>query len=273
MTHWIECSRKQNPLGELWVRSGPVPNNADQRLYDLGLFQIATSGQQTPGGQLGELWVSYEIELLKPRILPGTGGNFNGSGVFDHIQIYNSTLTTPGVTPARPFGTSSSPLYPTSQSTLGGVVTGAIVAPTGFVPQNQPTGNNFLGGIALLNASGQPTGILGSSTANTYYFPPGVSSGIFMVLQLIGFAATPSTYNFAQTFVNCQSFNLFTAAGGAGDSNWYQLPGGTPANFNVIAGIQVTAPNASFAITSSATNTVPSGADLFVIKLAITQAN
>lgn len=53
----------------LFVRTGPVPADADRRLYDIGTFNFATDGAQA-ANQVGELWVHYVIELFKPRLDP-----------------------------------------------------------------------------------------------------------------------------------------------------------------------------------------------------------
>jgi len=66
--HPVECKRSLNVLDTLYVRQISQPQNADQRFYDLGLFQLATVGQQAAGVTLGEIWVSYHIRLLKPRL-------------------------------------------------------------------------------------------------------------------------------------------------------------------------------------------------------------
>lgn len=67
--HPVETARGQTPYKLLYTRENPVPANADRRLYDIGTFQIATTGMPASGNgtAIGELWVSYEIELLKPQ--------------------------------------------------------------------------------------------------------------------------------------------------------------------------------------------------------------
>jgi len=75
--HGIECARNQSALSEQYVRQGynlfPSGSTGDQRFADFGEFQLATQGfTGTP--VVGELWVSYCIELLKPRFTP-IGGN------------------------------------------------------------------------------------------------------------------------------------------------------------------------------------------------------
>lgn len=65
--HGVECATSLTPVGTLYVRSGGVPAGADPRLYDLGTFTVATQGQQSTY-QVGELWVSYDVVLRKPRM-------------------------------------------------------------------------------------------------------------------------------------------------------------------------------------------------------------
>lgn len=65
MLHAIECARSQTSVSELYIRAGAVPSGADIRLYDLGRFSIATQGCQGTNVNLGELWVSYDITLIK----------------------------------------------------------------------------------------------------------------------------------------------------------------------------------------------------------------
>jgi hypothetical protein len=92
--HPIECKLNQTPVSILYVRDNAVPNGADQRLYDLGNFQIATSGMQASGGVLGELWVTYEIELYKPKF-------YNGG------QIYTDHYNLATIANTHPLGTTS----------------------------------------------------------------------------------------------------------------------------------------------------------------------
>ncbi|QMW68718.1 capsid protein [Crucivirus-224] len=66
--HPIECKKSLNPVNQLFVRTGAVETGADQRLYDLGKFQIATAGN-SGSGILGELWCTYEIHFFKPKLV------------------------------------------------------------------------------------------------------------------------------------------------------------------------------------------------------------
>nr|QKV51139.1 putative capsid protein [Crucivirus sp.] len=66
----VECDPTQlsGPPGK-YTRSGPTPPSEDVKTYDLGTLNVATSN--TPEGfnnqAVGELWVSYTIELRKPK--------------------------------------------------------------------------------------------------------------------------------------------------------------------------------------------------------------
>jgi len=66
--HPIECDPAENPFNIQYVRSTAVPSGDNKLLYDLGVTHVATSGQQASNIVLGDLWVSYEVELKKPLI-------------------------------------------------------------------------------------------------------------------------------------------------------------------------------------------------------------
>ena len=106
--HPIECKRSLTPVSELYVRPHSVPSNADQRLYDLGKFQIATEGMQAATGVVGELWVTYEVELFKAKY----DVSQLSAGLSDHFVLT-------GVTNSLPLGTGSAP---SSTSSLGGTI-------------------------------------------------------------------------------------------------------------------------------------------------------
>jgi len=65
--HPVECARDASVLSNLYVRNiAPVTNN-DIRFADIGAFQLATTGMQA-ANVIGELWVTYDIELIKPKL-------------------------------------------------------------------------------------------------------------------------------------------------------------------------------------------------------------
>lgn len=89
--HPIECKKSQNVDTHLYVRTGAVPTGADIRLYDLGTFSIATQGMPSAftGSSIGELWVSYEVEFFKPKLVSTTGA----TQLADHIYFTNGMTT------------------------------------------------------------------------------------------------------------------------------------------------------------------------------------
>lgn len=95
--HPVECKRSLNPISELFVRTGGPPANSDQRLYDLGNFQIATGGN-TGTGVIGELWATFEICLFKPKLV----GTIGTELLTDHY------IATAGLTTSAWFGTNRS---------------------------------------------------------------------------------------------------------------------------------------------------------------------
>lgn len=74
--HPIECDRSYTPVSLLYTRFATVPAGSDTRLYDLGVFQLATQGIPANANPqtLGELWVSYQVALVKPQLNSGAAG-------------------------------------------------------------------------------------------------------------------------------------------------------------------------------------------------------
>lgn len=71
--HPIECASKDNPTTIRYVRkANSAASGADERLDDVGIFQLSTNGLSAPvDTQIGELWVTYDISFLKAA-LPDT---------------------------------------------------------------------------------------------------------------------------------------------------------------------------------------------------------
>lgn len=91
---WIECKPSETLQDGLFVRSYDVPANADVRLYDLGTLALAVGGNTAAGSIIGELWISYDIDLYFPKLDNTFGGTLQ-------YAVYNYT----GVTNAIPMGT------------------------------------------------------------------------------------------------------------------------------------------------------------------------
>lgn len=93
--HPVECKKSLTTIPTQYVRQGALTNNEDILLYDLGKFQIAVGGMQGSGeGVAGELWVTYEIALLKP-ILTSTNALQALTDHFSWPVVGTSTATNP----------------------------------------------------------------------------------------------------------------------------------------------------------------------------------
>jgi len=84
MIYGVECAN--NATNNLFIRqgAGPLPLTTT----DIGTFQVATLTPLATGVTLGELWVSYDVELFRPHISPARFG-------YAHWA-----LNTPAATPA-----------------------------------------------------------------------------------------------------------------------------------------------------------------------------
>jgi len=89
MIHPIECAPALTSVQELYIDS----STGDPRLENLGTVFIATVGQQA-ASTIGELWVSYEIDLIRPKLFSGVAN----LGLSSHIQFTGgSTSVTNGM--------------------------------------------------------------------------------------------------------------------------------------------------------------------------------
>jgi len=62
----VECDPSANILPRYLVRGSSVPSGEDAKMYDMGVLSVATTGMQGTSVNVGELWVSYDVELSKP---------------------------------------------------------------------------------------------------------------------------------------------------------------------------------------------------------------
>lgn len=104
--HIVECDPAQSRNNGVYhIRTEDRSDlQADRRSlkdYDYASFYVATEGMQLSGGirhPVGELWVSYEIELLKPQLLHSSSEARGSTIVFSRFN---------NVTHTQPFGLSA----------------------------------------------------------------------------------------------------------------------------------------------------------------------
>lgn len=186
LMHPIECAKLETPTSILFTRSNPSAPG-DFRLYDWGNFSIATVGQQGTSTNIGELWVTYDITLLKPKL--------NGiADVYDHyiLQVLYFVPGGPGY-----FGTTSSghPALKTQDSDMGTYLTNTA-NPNSQDTINWPAG--YYGKVAVIYRS-EIKSTAAASLATPYAFVP--SAGVTGITAFANGTATtnegllPMVYN------------------------------------------------------------------------------
>lgn len=100
LMHAIECdpAEVQIPIFNTFANGQITPALGDDRLYYLGLTTIWNQGSQSTGAvpptyTCGELWVTYDISLLKPRIVD-TGLLYREATISDRMEMLMQLQTT-----------------------------------------------------------------------------------------------------------------------------------------------------------------------------------
>lgn len=111
--HGIECNPQKNVMGSYYVRVGSVPSGQDVKTYDMGVFQLATEGMPTDDQLQGQLWVSYNIVLRKPKLFTAAGkgilqDSYKG---FDGFQLTKPLGSVLYASPSNTIGTSVAGSY------------------------------------------------------------------------------------------------------------------------------------------------------------------
>lgn len=192
--HAVELSRSQSPLSTLYLRQGlPTEARYDPRFYDFGNFQIATSGNQVAGANplpCGELWVTYEVELFKPKFR-------TSAAKLDHYLIMHSNSL-------------SSNFYANQTQ----------VNPITNVPllnANTPQANSFTKSNGIFKIG---TYITTDANNNIINFPYSSTGKSYMVYIVEGQAQVGPLYDgtnrvaniIPESFVNCAVFKTFGLA-------------------------------------------------------------
>lgn len=145
--HPIECSPKENPFSVHYVRTVPPPESDTPLMYDLGVTYIATQGMPANGNVVGDLWVTYEIELSKPLIKSNT---------HDTVRDGNAQIVSVNgsITPSAIFGNTTV----TATGSLPFTVTGNTIAfPRGTVGEFVVNINIFASTtFTAMNLTGAP---------------------------------------------------------------------------------------------------------------------
>jgi len=222
--HPIECAPSETPLTKLYIRQGPI-TKGDLRLYDLGLFQIATVGLPVQAGNIGELWVSYEVEFFKPTLPSVSTGTDSPMGLMS-VMFYSDTSLMPvwtgpnGAKPG-PFGYGNSDAstinLPRLRASYSGP--GSTINPPWLYYNPSQSRLGFVDSDSTLQLADfglqDGTVALGSSSVdagiNTIYFSnPTTAPMGFLVNYIYSNAAAAVANNYSWSTTNgCQTLSAF----------------------------------------------------------------
>lgn len=236
--HPIECSVNENPLTVLYVRDSDVLASQDPRMMDLGQFYIATVGMPAADEICGKLWVTYQVELLKPRLQEQTDDRDELSC---HYRLPAATIAG-----AAPFGTTAAASYDSLN---------------GLTPE--------VGSTLVVTNGGATQG--GAAVNRGITFPADIHSGHFLCTYQVTGAATTLTNAIVPSYVyNCSALALLNA----GTSSFWNADAGATLmtrQFCVWL-MQVTGPNAQMLMGSSTAFTPPgtiTGGDLIITQVNV----
>jgi len=179
--HPIECDPKENPFNVQYVRGSAVPSGDNQMLYDLGSTFIATSGQQGTN-TLGDLWVTYEIELKKPLL----SSNVTSGATFGSLYCAGAPTNT-NIFPVAGVSTGTLPIS---------VSTNTLTIPTGtigsyIVAINIEAATSFTStDMGLMPTLVNATAAALNSNANTYFRSVVVGGAANRAFHICGFTVT-----------------------------------------------------------------------------------
>lgn len=96
LMHAVECNPEevQVPIFNTFANATAFPTNGDDRLYYLGGTTVWRQGSQATY-TAGELWITYDISLCKPRILrPPPVLSSNLAQVMNYLRIHEVATVT-----------------------------------------------------------------------------------------------------------------------------------------------------------------------------------
>jgi len=205
--------RAHMPLNEYFVYpSGNLnaPVNTSTKFYDMGLFQMASSGLPLNGvnTEIGELYVEYEFDLIRPRDISSIGTGL--------LACHVRELPAASVSAANPFGSGGH----------GVLATGSNINPTTSVSAGQatvawPEAGNFFVSISVLgNLSSMTVTNVSAAYGN---FVPSVFRNDSQTFQNTLTAGTGATV--------CFVYTNFDSSGLGGFS--FNVPGATSGNLDL----------------------------------------
>jgi len=237
MIHPIECAPNLTSLSELYIDSAASSGADDPRFEYLGTTYVATVGQQA-ASVIGELWVSYDVDLIKPKLFSGIANQ----GLTTHITVPNtSALSALSGAILAPFASAGAVVQPgsdfpvtlsNSTMTIPGWIKGTFVMQLMYSVSSTAAYTNVINGVTVLSGAAQ--------TSNLFPNMGGGFSG--------GLVATP----LALTAGSAQNYISFTTAVSLSGNN-----PGTPVVLNWASTF------------TGAAGQVSTGGELFIFQLGL----
>jgi len=160
MLYGVVCA--DNAVHHLYVRSGPstIPLTST----DIGLFQFATLSPLNANTTLGEIWVTYDVELFRPKISPFKPGYYHlGATVSNGLAA--GPLVTGDYVITRPSGVS--PVAPASNGSYSGVTIPVASSGNTLTLNDADVGDVFLLSVDISAVSALTQTLTVSSTGLT----------------------------------------------------------------------------------------------------------
>jgi len=163
MIYGVECAN--NAQNNYYVRQGA--GSLPLTTTDLGLMNIATLTPLATGVNLGELWVSYDVELFRPHVSPARYGYAHYS-----MQVANSTPA--GVINSTyASAIAGQPMNGVRQGTLSDLAFGSGVGSPTLTFANVDTGDTFL----IVASSRTQSAVMNITAATTGFTAVNVFDG------------------------------------------------------------------------------------------------
>lgn len=178
--HPIECNPKSNPFATQYIRTGSVPVGDSPLMYDLGKTFIAVSGMPADNNVVGDLWVTYEVELLKPQLVSNatsivraayfnTRTGFSAGNMFNSVSPFAGNMAATSDSANKitlPIGTIG------SYQLLLGVRTSSASSPATLDMGSTPflTNANFSGIYPASTMTYDRTTTVGATTVGTAFY-------------------------------------------------------------------------------------------------------
>lgn len=219
LMYGVECAKNSNAQNCYYVRTGtsslPITST------DLGLFQLALSpGAGVPvNSVIGELWVTYDVELARPYLDLSRNGTF----MFDRTGTLNATPLGTGSNAITTSGSLSGSSITSTTITIPGLVVGDVVAvqlawlngtAAAFTPPAITFTNGqygFLSGVGAGAYRAPGTGIVSDRVELWFYVQCTAPGGVTITLGVAGGLPTGTTRaNFVGTMVGNYALDATT---------------------------------------------------------------